>query len=327
MISFRVRKIWTAVAVLAMGGSLAAPGRAGLFDGLKKKKGDPFALAQEAKTAELTAKKDAHAPVKAGECSKCHADPKDPSKLTQEKKPLCLSCHESRALDLRKKTVHYAYAEMDCDACHLPHASDNPFLLSAPVNDLCSNCHDVKDEAIKKSHAGVAAFEGLCTGCHSPHASEKPKLILDAKEHIPFGSRSCDMCHEPTGGDGKPKLKATPGETCFVCHSNFRKLEENPVVHMPVAGGECALCHNPHVSVRSSLIKGPLDEICFQCHETWLKNNHPVTRHPTSKEAVADPRREGKPFNCASCHEPHAGKLPKLTRGDIFVMCKECHKK
>jgi len=305
----------------------AGDASAGFFSGLKKSKTDAFAEANPAKAKEYSEKAGAHAPAKSGECSKCHADPKDPSKRVLEKKPLCLSCHAERDADLKKAVVHYVFKEMDCDACHVPHASENPPLLSAPVNELCSNCHDTTDDAIKKSHGGVSVFEGACTACHNPHASQKPKLMVEAKEHVPFGSRSCDMCHAETKADGKAVLKSTPEETCFICHSNFRNLEAEGAVHAPVAGGGCTTCHNPHVSVRSSLLQASLDSICFNCHESWLKNNHPITRHPTAKESVSDPRREGKPFDCASCHEPHAGKFPKLTRGDFFVMCKECHKK
>lgn len=294
----------------------------------KKQAKDAFRSANEEKAKTMMEKAGSHAPVLTGECSKCHADTKDPAKLTLELKPLCLSCHTARAEDMQKANVHPAFKDMDCNTCHQPHASDNAPLLNSPVNELCSTCHDPKDAAIAKSHFGVSAFEGKCTDCHNPHASKNPKLIVEGKEHIPFGSRSCEMCHAKTGADGKPALKKIPEETCFVCHSDFRKLGERPVVHPPFASGDCTTCHNPHVSRRTSLIRKPLSDICFDCHDAdALKDAHPVSRHPTAKEEKADPRREGKPFNCASCHEPHAGKNPKLMRGEIFTLCGECHKK
>ena len=184
-----------------------------------------------------------------------------------------------------------------------------------------------KDAATSKAHHGISVFEGECTACHNPHASKSPKLIVEGKEHVPFGSRSCEMCHAKTGAGGKAALKKMPEETCFVCHSNFRKLGENPVVHPPFASGDCTTCHNPHVSDRTSLIRKPLADICFGCHDAALKNTHPVSGHTTANEQKADPRRSGKPFNCASCHEPHAGMNPKLMRADIFNLCAECHKK
>ncbi|MBI2386923.1 MAG: sigma 54-interacting transcriptional regulator [Elusimicrobia bacterium] len=289
---------------------------------------DKFRSANEEKAKPMMEKAGAHSPVKSGECSKCHADPKDPAKLTMEQKPLCLSCHAGKAADMNKATVHSAFKDMDCSTCHQPHASDNAPLLNSPVNELCATCHDPKDAAISKAHFGVSAFEGKCTDCHEPHASKSPKLIVEAKEHIPFGSRSCEMCHAKTGADGKTALKKLPEESCFVCHSNFRKLGASVVVHQPFSSGDCTTCHNPHVSKRASLVRKPLGDVCFGCHDAdALKDSHPVSRHPTAKEGKADPRREGKPFDCASCHEPHAGKNPKLMRGDIFTLCAECHKK
>ncbi|MDP3544402.1 MAG: sigma 54-interacting transcriptional regulator [Elusimicrobiota bacterium] len=324
MEKFGLKEAIGALLMLAfLAGSASAQGWFG-----KKQAKDAFRSANEEIAAPMMEKAGAHAPVKAGECSKCHADKKDPTKLTMEQKPLCLSCHTAKAEDMKKASVHSAFKDMDCNTCHQPHASDNAPLLNSPVNELCATCHDPKDAAIAKGHFGVSVFEGKCTDCHDAHASKNPKLIVEAKEHIPFGSRSCEMCHAKSGADGKPALKKIPEEACFVCHSNFRKLGESAVVHQPFSSGDCSTCHNPHVSKRAALVRGPLPDICFGCHDAdALKDAHPVSRHPTAKEGKSDPRREGKPFDCASCHEPHAGKSPKLMRGDIFTLCGECHKK
>ncbi|MBI3563642.1 MAG: sigma 54-interacting transcriptional regulator, partial [Elusimicrobia bacterium] len=321
MEKFGLKEALSALALLAL---LAGTASAGLFGGGGK---DKFAASNEEKAKEYSAKAGAHAPVKAGECSKCHAEPKDPAKLTMEYKALCLSCHKDRAADMAKPTVHSAFKDMDCNTCHQTHASDKPHLLNSAVNELCAGCHDPKSEPIAKAHHGVSVFAGECTDCHDPHASKNAKLVVEGKEHVPFGSRSCEMCHAETGKDGKAAQKKMPEETCFVCHSNFRKLGQKPVVHVPFASGECTTCHNPHVSPRPALIRKPLGEICFGCHDAALKDAHPVARHPTAREDKDDPRRAGRPFNCASCHEPHAGTVPKLMRDDIFTLCGECHKK
>ena len=110
---------------------------------------------------------------------------------------------------------------------HQPHASRNAHLLNSPVNELCAACHDPKEDPAKTAHQGILVFEGLCTDCHSPHASKNAKLIIEGKEHIPFASRSCEMCHEKTKADGKAALKKMPEAACFVCHSNFRKLDKS----------------------------------------------------------------------------------------------------
>ncbi len=304
---------------------LAAGASAADWFGKKNKvKADPFAADHAVKAAEFMAAPGAHAPVKEGACSKCHADRREPAVMVLKGKELCLSCHADRVEDMKKPVVHSAFKDMDCNTCHQPHASGNASLLNSPVNELCATCHDIEDPA-KTAHQGILVFEGLCTDCHSPHASKNPKLILGGKEHVPFGSRSCEMCHEKTKADGKAALKAIPEAACFVCHSNFRKLDKSPVVHAPFASGDCTTCHNPHASKRGSLIRKPLSDICFGCHDEALKNNHPAAGHKTANERKADPRREGKPFNCASCHEPHAGKNPKLLRASAGNLCMECH--
>lgn len=321
-------KAASCVAAMLLGISMAS---AGLFGGPPEDPNakDSFRTANAQKAKEFEAKKDAHAPVRQGACSKCHADAKDAKKLTQgDLKMLCLSCHASRAEDLKKASVHSPFKDMDCSACHLPHFSDAPHLLSAPVKELCTTCHDLKDAALSKAHYGVTAMEGECTDCHAPHGSANAKLIKEGKQHVPFASRSCEMCHKATGSDGKPSLKDMPEKSCFVCHSNFRKLGESPVVHPPFLAGQCTACHSPHVSAQPALFRRAMPEVCFTCHDAaGLKDAHPVARHPTSKEGKEDPRRKGKPYNCASCHEAHAGASPKLTRFDVLSMCGECHEK
>ena len=300
---------------------------AGLFD--KKKadvKIDPFAAAHAAETEKLRAAPGAHAPVAEGACSKCHASPKEKEKMILPGRELCLSCHKERAADLSKASVHAPYKEMECSTCHQPHGSVNRALLSSPVNQLCSACHSLGAEAIIKSHYGISVIGAECVTCHSAHASANPKLITEATQHVPFNSRSCDMCHDASGKDGKSALKETPEKTCFVCHSDFKKLSEKPVVHPPFAGGECMACHDPHVRRLPGQLKKPPQELCFACHDAALKNNHPTAGHPTSKKGVMDPRRKEVPFDCVSCHLPHSGLLPKLTREDQMTMCEGCHK-
>ncbi len=304
----------------------AAVLQAGLFDKKKEEvKKDPFAESHAAETLKLKAAPGAHAPVAEEACSKCHASPKDPAKMVLPGRELCLSCHKERAGDLAKASVHAPYKEMECSTCHQPHGSVNRALLSAPVNQLCSTCHTLGDEAVKKSHNGITVIETECVACHSPHASANPKLITEVKQHVPFQSRSCDMCHEAAGKDGKSALKETPEKTCFVCHSDFKKLSEKPVVHPPFAGGECMACHDPHVMRLPGQLKKPPQELCLACHDAALKNNHPVAGHPTSRKGVKDPRRKDQPFDCVSCHLPHSGLLAKLTREDPMTMCEGCH--
>ncbi|MBI5240461.1 MAG: sigma 54-interacting transcriptional regulator [Elusimicrobia bacterium] len=325
----RMEKFGLKVLAAALLVALAGPAQAGLFGGKPKssKADDAFISANADKAQSFKGKEGAHSPAKEGACAKCHADPKDPKKLVLDYKALCFSCHKDREEDLKKASVHSPYRDMDCSTCHVPHVSDQPHLLSADPKELCAQCHAAADEPMRKAHHGIAEFSGLCTGCHSPHASANAKLLWEGSQHVPFKSRSCEMCHEAAGKDGKAKLKEMPEKSCFVCHSDFRKLGESPVVHAPFQGGGCGDCHNPHLSPRPSLMKGKTADICLSCHDASLKDAHPVARHPTSRAGKSDPRRKDKPFDCASCHDPHAGKLPKLTRDDPMVLCEECHQK
>ncbi|MBI4375433.1 MAG: sigma 54-interacting transcriptional regulator [Elusimicrobia bacterium] len=287
---------------------------------------DPFLKAHEAEATKLKEQAGAHAPVKEGLCSSCHSDPADASKLKDEPKALCLSCHAQRRQDLEKSHAHQPFKDGDCSTCHQPHGSDKGSLLSAALPELCVTCHAPGDDSLRSAHFGVSEFSQSCTRCHSPHASDEPKLLA-GKPHVPFESRSCQMCHKKGAKPGPAQVKETPGQTCFLCHSNFAKRGESPGAHPPFAAGDCVSCHDPHISRLGALRKAPLNEVCFTCHDEALKDNHPIAKHPTSKPGLDDPRRKGKPFDCASCHDPHASAQPKLIRGSATNLCEECHKK
>ncbi|TPW20311.1 MAG: two component, sigma54 specific, Fis family transcriptional regulator [Elusimicrobia bacterium] len=304
-------------------------GGAGWFGPVKKAEageGDAFFAAHKEKAAELMKAEGAHKPVLEGRCAACHADPKDAKKLAAEYKPLCLSCHPAREASLKKPFLHQPFADGDCSTCHDPHGSKEGRLLNQPAKDLCAGCHTASDEALKKAHFGITELSGSCAACHDPHGGDKPKLIAGGKPHVPFGSRSCDMCHAPTGADGKAALKDTPEGTCFACHSDFRKKGAEAVVHPPFAAGDCVSCHDPHTRRRDALMKDSFDAVCFVCHEAGLKDNHPIAGHSTTKEGKADPRRKDKTFNCASCHDPHAGAETKLLTFKPGA-CEACHEK
>jgi predicted CXXCH cytochrome family protein len=319
-------KAAAAAALLLLGVGGAGAGWFGAAKKAEAGEGDAFFAAHKEKAAGLMKAEGAHKPVADGRCSSCHADPQDAKKLASEYKPLCLSCHAAREASLKKPFLHQPFADGDCSTCHDPHGSKEGRLLTQPVNELCANCHSASDDALKTAHFGVTEFAGSCAACHEPHGGDRPKLIAGGKPHVPFGSRSCEMCHAPSGADGKAALKDTPGGTCFTCHPDFRKKNEEAVVHAPFAGGDCVACHDPHTRRRDALMKDTFDAVCFVCHEAGLKDNHPIAGHSTTKEGKADPRRKDKTFNCASCHDPHAGKDKKLLTFKPGA-CEACHEK
>jgi predicted CXXCH cytochrome family protein len=185
--------------------------------------------------------------------------------------------------------------------------------LSADQPDLCYGCHDKAKFTMKTVHGAIGMG---CTSCHNPHASNNDKL-----------------------------LPAPVPDLCFMCHDKAGFTRKN--VHMPVESGMCLSCHSPHSSDQQGLLLKPTHEVCFECHEDVGKRPHAIagfspTGHPlglpktdrkgkeVKKKPVMDPKREGKLFTCASCHNPHSSDYPRLFRyqaKSAMELCAHCHPK
>lgn len=145
-------------------------------------------------------------------------------------KELCVDCHEAFA----GATVHDPVKEGDCGACHNPHSSANPRLLTSAFDPewfgpgtsksyaLCFECHDVAGiEALESDGTGfrqgkknlhavhvLAQPTGRsCVTCHSAHASDALHLIADKTKFYTFtvplqyeatekGGSCLPACHE-----------------------------------------------------------------------------------------------------------------------------------
>jgi predicted CXXCH cytochrome family protein len=239
----------------------------------------------------------------------------------------CLKCHAKLKAE---KVVHPAL-DMGCPTCHtgidartVPHKKTNTFAkgLSAEQPDLCYTCHDKTTFAKKNVHAAVSMG---CTGCHNPHSSKNAKL-----------------------------LKAEVPALCFTCHEKPEFSKKN--VHAPVAKGQCITCHSPHASDEFALlVKKPVD-VCLSCHAAVAKKPHAIAGfsalgHPLGlpvkvvkkekdketgkvvetieERELKDPARQGKPFYCGSCHNPHSSTNMKLFRypaASTMDLCTNCHK-
>jgi len=230
----------------------------------------------------------------------------------------CNKCHA--ILTVRMKVVHAA-VQMGCPTCHsgisdalkVPHTKTNTITkgLSAEQPDLCYGCHDKEKFTKKTVHAAIGMG---CTGCHNPHASNNEKLLNSS---IP--------------------------DLCFNCHDKAEFSRKN--IHAAIQMG-CLTCHTPHSSDQPSLLSKPIYAVCFDCHETVGKQPHAIagfskSGHPlglpkkTKKDGqespshVKDPKREGKIFSCASCHNPHSSDSIRLFRypaSTTMQLCSQCHK-
>ena len=227
----------------------------------------------------------------------------------------CSKCHAG--LVVRMKVVHSA-VEMGCPSCHtgiadalkVPHKKTNTITkgLSAEQPELCYGCHDRAKFTKKTVHAAVGMG---CTGCHNPHAGNNEKLLVAA---VP--------------------------DLCFNCHDKGEFSRKN--VHAAVQMG-CLTCHDPHSSDNPGiLVKSPY-EVCLDCHDQVKKAPHAIAGfgkagHPLggetsskskSKKPAKDPKRAGRVFSCASCHNPHSSDDIKLFRypaKTAMQLCSNCHK-
>jgi predicted CXXCH cytochrome family protein len=176
----------------------------------------------------------------------------------------------------------------------------------------------------------LAQAHGNCLACHRGMTQKK---VVHAAVYM-----GCEICHanldtssvrhRNTGPFAKGLL-AESSLLCGKCHDN--SMFEGRMVHAPVTAGLCMVCHNPHASDNQGLLKMKPAMLCLDCHTDVGKGQHVIVGgHPlgNSKQEVPDPKRQGKNFYCAGCHEPHRSEQPKLTRYGIeFDACQHCHDK
>ncbi|MDA8099051.1 MAG: cytochrome c3 family protein [Nitrospiraceae bacterium] len=248
--------------------------------------------------------------------------PSSAAEAPAKKEVDCSKCHAG--LTAKKKVVHAAVS-MGCPACHsgiddalkVPHKKTTSFAkgLSADQPELCYGCHD----KAKFTHTVVHAAIGMgCTACHNPHASDNEKLLI-----------------------------APVPDLCMNCHDKAEFTKKN--VHPPVADKMCLVCHDPHSSDNYALLQKAPSVICLDCHEEVAKRPHALAgfggnghslglpkaekkekKEPEGKKKEKmDPARQGKPFSCTSCHNPHSSDSVRLFRYPArtpMELCKNCHK-
>jgi len=284
-------------------------------------------------------------------CGTCHVLPHDeagkfppesPKGLAAQGAELCFMCHDRAPFG--KNTVHPPVSLGLCTGCHNPHQSRFPTLLVAM--NVCIQCHE-KGKFLGKetTHSPVAA--GMCTSCHSPHSSEAerllvpdmPRLCLKCHDRETFRGRSrhgpvqigmCMFCHEPHQSDRAGLLRKDPPDLCFDCHRRSRFL--GPVTHFPVREGMCLECHGAHAGPERFLLKSQVNLLCLSCHSDVTEERHIVAGESGKGHVLSgrkDPRRRRRRFTCASCHNPHGSRWPKLFRYKAekpFELCKACHR-
>ncbi len=301
-----------------------------------------------------------HAPVAEGRCLDCHdAHGSDqPNSLVGGGTAFCQRCHDPKApggkgaagqafrVDLGKKTVHKPLTQKnDCGVCHeVGHSGDHLKLLKKPMLDLCYGCHERQDKN-KFPHTAIVA--GDCAVCHDPHASDQPKLLakpttaaacftchqddLTGRKvvHKPV-EKGCDQCHLPHGGPARNLLKGGEGKRhCYTCHQT--PVDAGKVKHAALERYGCTGCHDPHGTANGALLPKKVNALCIGCHEAQKDGKHVTPMLPNGHVVgggnLRDPRRTGREFSCASCHNPHGSNSPHLLYFGEAAMesCDTCH--
>ena len=300
-----------------------------------------------------------HPPFGEGDCLSCHDSHKGADKrlLLAEGKALCARCHSTKAkptpaspgpgflIDFTAPKLHEPLVKGDCDQCHVRGHSGEEMLLKKPVPALCDDCHKPKP-APAYVHGAMKA--GDCDGCHEPHGSGRDHLLREASAsalcfrcheddvtgrasvHKPVAEGKCTECHGAHGGDNPFDLVrgAGKGGCTTDCHPGKGDAK---VQHRELERHGCTGCHDPHGSNQPAELVKPVNALCTGCHAKEKDGLHVATSasvqggHPVS--GAFDPRRAGRSFSCASCHDPHGSANPKLYYfgANETEMCDWCH--
>ncbi len=239
-------------------------------------------------------------------CSGCHESTATPHpqkgqktfKLTQELPDLCTTCHPSIA---DQRNVHFPVAQGLCTACHNPHASAEPKLLTAHGEQVCLPCHSQIAETIngaRVSHPALLTAQA-CVACHSPHSSNESHL-----------------------------LRQPVKDTCVTCHDNV--IPKNAtVLHGPNNDGNCARCHNPHGSQYDALLVNPFPAgnyvpytdaaypLCFGCHKRDMVDYAETSYATNFRDGEKNlhylhVHKSERGRSCKLCHNVHGSPNPEL---------------
>jgi predicted CXXCH cytochrome family protein len=219
----------------------------------------------------------------------------------------CSKCHEASDLVPNPAFAHTPVREGKCEACHNPHASEFPNLLSGPAGGICWSCHeDVKAQT--KATVVHRPFEkGQCLDCHLAHGGKADMNLKDEPKTL------CIKCH---GGDlsGRHGGFVVAGSDCAGCHAPHASTAKglpHAVSHAPFAAGKCGACH----SGKTSALAQPQKTLCLGCHTLLGEQLAEQTPHGPLKGQES----------CTPCHTPHTAPVASLLPRPQIVVCGQCH--
>lgn len=233
-----------------------------------------------------------------------------------------LPSHNISSSDKRRRAVVFVFISLlvafvdHRSAAQLPSQASQPkqAIANSPVSDyvgsdVCKTCHEdlarhfertahfatIQDKKAAPEHQG-------CEACHGP-----------GKAHVDGGGDVSKII------SFKNLSTQEASKRCLTCHSHSNEHANFPRSAHAQNNVGCTTCHDPHhpKSERALLVeKQPL--LCYGCHtEVRAEFDRPY-RHRVKQGLI----------QCADCHNPHGGTLPRQLRASAEQdqVCYKCHR-
>ncbi len=195
-------------------------------------------------------------------------------------------------------------------------------LWGAPLNPEYTATFTTGMSVYNRPHGDYLSNADYCELCHSPHRAVGAGLLVRSTE-----TAVCYFCHN--GSQAETNIKAA----FSVPSSVYHPVSDTGV--SPLGALRCSSCHNPHGDQRPDGTVFPKllrasggtatyysgNQFCLVCHGD--KANALAVHYNTGFPGLLPP--SGTQVTCSSCHEPHAGALPSLTRATEETLCFRCH--
>ena len=281
-----------------------------------------------------------HEPVAQGDCTACHSPhtADHAGLLLQDRRSLCLSCHETLGEHLGTAFLVHEPLQGDCSECHLPHGSDHAGLLAQDTVGLCTSCHEEQLRAAEDAafpHS-VVLEDRACLNCHTPHASSQAALQFDdpvgACMACPGGpAEAAETTPAPPVNPAAPVILGAGAEQPSNPAPRASDLADNlPVSHGPVEDAQCGACHEVHGSDHSRLLTANYTDkfyedfnenayaLCLSCHDRdMLLEDHTfeATRFRHGEQNLHALHVKGEQGRtCRACHNTHASNSTAMVR-------------
>lgn len=111
------------------------------------------------------------------QCVNCH-DTRRGFALLAPKSALCITCHNHEKETRKYEWMHGPVAIGACAACHEPHKSPYPHLVSALGSKLCFRCHERTPKGGKTRGCKRVQDQVRCTRCHNPHGGRDRFFLM-----------------------------------------------------------------------------------------------------------------------------------------------------